>query len=85
MSEPEGQQMTAVVYHPDPEINAGVAADVLEAERVNLSIGYAPSAWTCPCGASHSRGHFGTVGVHRCCACGYVGTGGVMHDSCGCV
>lgn len=24
------------------------------------------------------RGHFLTIGAHRCLGCGYVGTGGVM-------
>lgn len=71
--------MAEVEYHPDPEIDAEVAAEVLEAERVDLAVGYPPRAWTCPdCGATHSRGHFMTIGVHRCLGCGYAGTGGVM-------
>jgi hypothetical protein len=65
-------------YHPDPAINDQVAADALDAERADLAAGYRP--WRCVCGTEHSRGHFGTVGVHRCLACGYVGTGGVLLD-----
>ena len=64
--------------HPDPEISAGVAADALEAERADLAAGYPPRRWLCICGTEHSRGHFGTIGVHRCLSCGYAGTGGVM-------
>lgn len=69
------------VYHPNAEINAGIAAEVLAAERFDLSIGYPPRAWICLCGTQHHRGHFGAVGVHRCLACGYVGTEGVMLDA----
>lgn len=65
-------------YHPDPEINAGVAADALDAERADLAAGYPPRRWQCSCGASHGRGHFMTIGIHRCLGCGYVGPGGVM-------
>ena len=65
-------------YHPDPEINAEVAADAIEAERTDLAAGYPPRRWRCVCGTEHSRGHFGAIGVHRCLACGYVGTEGVM-------
>ena len=37
------------------------------------------AAKRCPeCGASHGRGHFQVIGVHRCLGCGYVGDGGVM-------
>ncbi len=68
-------------YHPDPEINAEVTADALEAERADLAAGYAPRRWRCICGAEHSRGHFGSVGAHRCLACGYTGTSGVMLDA----
>lgn len=66
------------VYHDDPEINAEIAADALAAERADLAAGYPPRRWRCPCGVEHSRGHFETVGIHRCLACGYVGPGGVM-------
>jgi rubredoxin len=67
------------MYHPDPEINAEVVTMALEAERIDLAAGYPPRRWTCPgCGASHRRGHFQVIGVHRCLACGYVGDGGVM-------
>lgn len=65
-------------YHPDLAINAEIAADVLEGERADLAAGYPPSRWTCDCGASHARGHFMTVGIHRCLRCGYVGGDGVM-------
>lgn len=67
------------VYHPDPEINTGVAADVLTAEVADLRAGYAPRRWKCPdCGRIHGRGHFMAIGTHRCLHCGYVGSGGVM-------
>jgi hypothetical protein len=69
-----------VVYHPDPEINAGIQAEMLENERTDLAIGYPPRLWTCPCGATHSRGHFLDIGIHRCLSCGYVGPDGVMGD-----
>jgi hypothetical protein len=68
-------------YHPDPAINDEIIEQANEAERFDLSIGYPPRAWTCPCGTSHSRGHFLTVGIHRCMKCGYTGSGGVMHGS----
>jgi rubredoxin len=68
------------VYHPDPEINAEVAEAALEAERIDLAAGYPPRRWYCPdCGANHQRGHFMTIGIHRCLGCGYVGEGGTMH------
>lgn len=72
---------TAVAYHPDPEINAEIIQTAIESERIDLSIGYTPRAWTCLCGATHSRGHFQVIGVHRCLSCGYVGAAGVMHGS----
>jgi hypothetical protein len=72
--------MTTTCYHPDPEINAEVAADAIEAERADLAAGYPPRRWRCICGAEHSRGHISAIGVHRCLACGYTGTGGVMLD-----
>jgi len=74
--------MAAIAYHPDPVINAEVTLDAIAAEKSDLAIGYPPRRWTCPCGASHSRGHFppGAIGSHRCLACGYVGTAGVMWD-----
>jgi hypothetical protein len=70
--------MTTFDYHPDPEVDADVRADALAAEIFDLSIGYPPRWWTCRCGASHARGHFGAVGVHRCLRCGYVGNLGRM-------
>lgn len=70
-----------IVYHQDPEMNEGIAVDVLAAEIIDLQVGYAPRRWTCPdCGQSHSRGHFNAIGCHRCLSCGYTGTGGVMWD-----
>jgi hypothetical protein len=69
---------TPATYHPDPAINAEVAQEALESERADLATGYPPRRWQCDCGAEHGRGHFMTIGVHRCFACGYVGTGGVM-------
>lgn len=75
--------MSAVTYHPDPEINAEVAQQTLEAERLDLAMGYLPRRWQCECGAAHQRGHFQEVGLHRCLACGYVGAGGIMTDRIG--
>ncbi len=67
------------IYHPDPEINGGVAADALDAERADLAADYLPSRWRCECGAEHGRGHFMAIGIHRCLGCGYVvGPDGVM-------
>jgi hypothetical protein len=43
-------------------------------------LGHRARRWRCPCGTMHSRGHFVAAGVHRCLACGYTGTGGVMLD-----
>lgn len=78
----QSEHLTVAAYHPDPAIAAEVAADVLAAEVADLAAGYPPRAWTCPdCGAEHSRGHFLTIGSHRCLRCGYVGTGGVMADA----
>lgn len=68
------------VYHPDPVINAQVIADTREAEIADLTAGYPPRRWRCTCGAEHSRGHFSTVGIHRCLACGYTGPEGIILD-----
>jgi hypothetical protein len=65
-------------YRPDPVIDAEVALDVLAAEVADLAAGYPPRQWRCPCGAVHCRGHFQTVGAHRCLGCGYIGSAGVM-------
>lgn len=66
-------------YHPDPEIDAQIRAEVVESEKLDLAAGYPPRKWFCDCGASHSRGHFMlNIGVHRCLRCGYVGEGGRM-------
>jgi len=71
-----------IAYHPDPEINREVAAEVLANEAFDVLIArLPPRRWMCPlCGTSHSRGHLGAIGTHRCLSCGYVGTGGVMWD-----
>lgn len=73
-------RLTDANYHPDPVINEEVAKDTLLAEIADLNAGYPPRKWICPCGASHQRGHFMSVGVHRCLKCGYVGEGGIMVD-----
>ncbi len=71
----------SVRYHPDPAIDTEVTLDATAAERADLAAGYPPRRWTCPnCGAEHGRGHFLAIGTHRCLACGYVGTGGVMSE-----
>jgi hypothetical protein len=68
-----------VNYHPDPDVDAEVAAEVLEAEKVDLAAGLSPRWWACPqCGNCHKRGHFGAIGNHRCLKCGYTGSGGIM-------
>jgi hypothetical protein len=70
-----------ICYHPDPEINALVIAEAAESERLDLAAGYPPRRWRCPdCTAEHTRGHVGAIGVHRCLACEYTGTGGIMFD-----
>ena len=66
------------MYHPDPEINAEVAKEVLDAEVADMAAGYEPRRWRCGCGAEHGRGHFMVIGQHRCMSCGYVGEGGTM-------
>lgn len=44
--------MTILDYHPDPEINAGVAAEAREAEIADVLAGYPPRRWRCDeCGA----------------------------------
>lgn len=71
--------MNTTTYHPDPEINALIAAEALENEKADLASGLPPAKWTCPdCATSHKRGHFGTIGSHRCMKCGYVGGGGII-------
>lgn len=75
--------MTATLigkYHPDAEINEGVAADAHEGEQANLAAGLDPTPWECECGAAHARGHFQSIGAHRCLRCGYVGPGGRYID-----
>ena len=74
------RDVMTVCYHPDPKINAEIAADALAAERADLAAGYPPRRWCCACGAGHSRGHFGVIGVHCCLACGYTGTGGIFTE-----
>lgn len=62
--------------HPDPQIAVEIEADAREAEAADIAAGCPPRRWTCDCGASHARGHFMSIGVHRCLRCGYVGDGG---------
>jgi hypothetical protein len=69
-----------IAYHSDPIINEEIIIESIASEALDLTIGYPPRRWTCPCGASHSRGHFNAIGTHRCLRCGYVGSGGVMWD-----
>lgn len=67
------------MYHPDPEINLAIEEESMESERIDLEAGYAPRRWRCPdCKAEHSRGHFMSIGVHRCLRCGYCGPKGLM-------
>jgi rubredoxin len=69
-------------YHPDPEINAEVAAEAVRVEMLDVSLGYSPRWWRCPnCGATHRRGWFLAFGQHRCLGCGYVGAEGTMHTN----
>lgn len=71
---------TGEPYHPDPEIDAGIVADALEAEMFDLAAGYPARWWVCPdCANAHRRGHLNAIGQHRCLRCGYVGDGGTMH------
>src|SRR5712672_19406 len=67
-------------WHPDPAIAAEVEADARAAEAIDVAAGYPPRPWTCDCGASHQRGHYLTIGTHRCLACGYVGPGGALRE-----
>ncbi len=62
--------------HPDTVIAAELAAEARESERADIAAGYPPRRWRCDCGAEHGRGHFLTIGQHRCLSCGYVGSGG---------
>jgi hypothetical protein len=75
----KGSEMNA--YHPDPEINESIELEMAESEFIDVRAGYPPRWWMCPCGASHNRGHFMSIGVHRCLKCGYVGGGGVMAET----
>lgn len=69
-------------YHPDTEINAEIIEQALEAETSDLKAGYPSRWWVCPvCETPHNRGHFGTVGSHRCWKCGYAGGEGTMHTN----
>jgi hypothetical protein len=69
-------------YHPDPEINAEVQQDAIEAEAADLAAGYPNRWWVCPsCGHSHNRGYIDGIRRHRCLNCGYVGIEGTMHTN----
>jgi rubredoxin len=73
-------QLREIGYHPDPEINEEIVADALAGEIADVAAGYPPKFWRCPdCGRGHKRGHFLTVGIHRCMGCGYMWTGGTIH------
>lgn len=71
----------ATMLHPDPVIDVEVRADAMAAEVADVKAGFPPRRWACDCGASHDRGHFAALGVHRCLACGYVGTGGTLAEA----
>lgn len=78
--EPGDAQPTIRKYHPNPEINAGIIQQAIEAEIFDLDAGYPARWWSCPkCESSHHRGHFGNLGNHRCLRCGYCGPEGTMH------
>jgi hypothetical protein len=72
---------TNTVYHPDPEINSHIEEQMNQSEAIDMAAGYPPRWWKCQCGAVHNRGHFGTIGSHRCLKCGYCGGGGVMGEA----
>jgi uncharacterized Zn finger protein len=68
-----------IQYHPDFKINKEIQRESLESEIIDMEAGFSPRWWQCPdCGSSHQRGHFGTIGSHRCLRCGYVGGDGIM-------
>ena len=69
---------STLAYHPDVAINDEIVADALIGERADLAAGYLPRRWRCVCGREHARGHFMSIGAHRCLGCGYMGPGGVM-------
>lgn len=47
-------------------------------EIQDVNAGKEPRRWRCDCGVEHRRGHFQTIGIHRCLACGYIGPGGTV-------
>lgn len=59
-------------WHPDPEIDAGVRADVAEAADIDDAVAREQKAgwFYCACGASHDRGPLNGVDVYRCLRCG---------------
>jgi hypothetical protein len=61
--------------HPNPEINAEVQRDAVAGELADLAAGFPPTAWTCRCGRTHTRGPQ-PDGSHRCLSCGYIGMEG---------
>ena len=63
-------------YHPDADIDEELHKEAAEAEAADLTAGYPPRRWRCDCGSEHGRGHFLSIGQHRCLRCGYVGQGG---------
>jgi hypothetical protein len=75
------QDISATTYHPDPEINAVIALDAINAEVLDLRAGLPPRAWRCPsCESEHSRGPLTNGRQHRCLRCGYIGEGGRLAD-----
>ena len=58
--------------HPDPEMNAGILADLREAEDIDAAVARGQkAAWFyCACGASHDRGPLNGEDVYRCLRCG---------------
>lgn len=72
--------LATTTYHPDREINAGVALDAAQGELVDIRAGLPARRWRCRCGTEHSRGPQPNGG-HRCLSCGYIGSEGVLLDA----
>jgi hypothetical protein len=45
MTNPTETSIEAIVYHPDPEIDAEIRQQAIDAERSDLAIGYPPRRW----------------------------------------
>jgi len=65
--------MRSLHTQPTGTVDSEVRAEEQESEAADLAAGYPPRRWRCDCGREHGRGHFQSVGVHRCLGCGYVG------------